>query len=95
MTSRSWFRRFAFRWCVALVLHEALLHALTDSTRVATLFSPGPHSPLASLALATAFVVLRVFVVVLWPAALISTLLWLRERWSDARRTADIAKVPA
>jgi hypothetical protein len=72
MSGRSFLGSFACRWCIALVLHELLLQALVRSSAVASLFSPGTHSPWASLALATIFVILRVFVVLLWPAALVS-----------------------
>ena len=72
MSRDAFMRSFAFRWCTALVLHELLLLALARSSAVAALFSPGTHSPAASLALAAGFVSLRVYVVLLWPAALAS-----------------------
>jgi hypothetical protein len=87
--SRAFLRSFAFRFCIAFALHEVLLQALTRSHAVATLFSPGTHTPLASLATATAFLILRVFVVLLWPAAVASAarLFWERSR-AGARRVA-------
>jgi hypothetical protein len=87
--SRAILRSFAFRWCVALALHELLLHGLTRSNHVASLFSPGTHTPIASLATAAGFLILRVFVVLLWPAALASSLrlVWVRApyRWPQLR----------
>ena len=73
---------FAFRWCIALLLHELLLTTPVLSNAVSTLFSPGAHTPWTSLAIAAGFLILRVFVVLLWPAAIVSgvRVFWQR-RW--------------
>ncbi len=68
----SLLRSFAFRWCIALILHESLLSTPVLANAVSTLFSPGPHTPWTSLGIAAAFLILRVFVVLLWPAAVVS-----------------------
>ena len=65
-------RSFACRWCIALVLHELLLRTPALSHAVSGLFSPGAHTPWAGLGIATAYLILRVFVVLLWPAAVVS-----------------------
>jgi hypothetical protein len=68
----SFLRSFAFRWCIALVLHELLLTTPVLASAVCSLFSPGSHTPWTSLGIAAGFLILRVFVILLWPAALVS-----------------------
>ena len=65
-------RSFACRYCIALLLHELLLTSRVLASAVSSLFSPGAHTPWASLGIAALFLILRVFVVLLWPAALVS-----------------------
>jgi hypothetical protein len=69
----SLLQSFACRWCIALVLHELLLTSRVLASAVSSLFSPGQHTPWASLGIAVGFLSLRVFVVLLWPAALVSS----------------------
>jgi hypothetical protein len=47
---------------------------------ISALFSPGTHLEGTTVAIAIAFLALRVGVVLLWPAALISLALWTRAR---------------
>ena len=68
----SFLRSFACCWCVALVLHELLLTTPILANAVSSLFSPGEHTPRTSLGIAAAFLLLRAFVILLWPAALVS-----------------------
>lgn len=72
MSRGTLFRTFACRWCVALLFHELLLRTPVLSDAATSLFSPGAHTPWISLAIAACFLVLRVYVVLLWPAALVS-----------------------
>lgn len=72
MSGRTFFRSFAWRWCIALLLHELVVRTPALSNAVAALFSPGAHTPWLSLMLATGFLVVRVYVVLLWPAAVAS-----------------------
>ncbi|HKP59752.1 MAG TPA: hypothetical protein VJV78_23675 [Polyangiales bacterium] len=72
MSSKLIFRIFACRWCIALLLQELLLRTPVLSNAVASLISPGAHTPWLSLAIAGGFLILRVYVLLLWPAALVS-----------------------
>ena len=81
MSGKRFLRSFACRWCIALCLHELLVQALVRSSAVASLFSPGTHTPWASLAIAAGFLILRVFVVLLWPAALASGVRLVSDRY--------------
>lgn len=68
----SFLRSFACCWCIALVLHELLLNTPWLANAVSSLFSPGSHTPWANLVIATSFLILRAFVVLLWPVAVAS-----------------------
>ncbi len=68
----SFLRSFACCWCMALVLHELLLTTPLLASAASSLFSPGAHTPRTSLGIAAGFLILRAFVVLLWPAAVVS-----------------------
>jgi hypothetical protein len=68
----SFLRSFACCWCIALVLHEFFLTTAVLANAVSSLFSPGAHTPRTSLGIAAGFLLLRAFVVLLWPAAVLS-----------------------
>lgn len=74
--------------CATLVpLHELALHAMSKLDVVSCLLAPGPHVPLGILALAVAFVVLRLSVVLFLPAVLL-LLFTHRALMSIARRSS-------
>lgn len=68
----SFLRSFACCWCIAFVLHEVLLTTPVLSDAVSSLFSPGAHTPRTSLGIAAGFLLLRAFVILLWPVAVLS-----------------------
>lgn len=74
----SLLQSFAGRWCIALLLHELLLATPVLASAVSSLFSAGPHMPWTSLGIAAGFLVLRAFVVLLWPAAVLSAVCLVR-----------------
>ena len=82
MTERypHWTRTFAFRWFLAFAIHGLVLHVLAGSGTISQVFSVGDHVSGVVIAAIGLFVVLRVYVMLLWPAALISSLAWLQHR---------------
>ena len=81
-----WARTFAFRWLITLALHTVALHVLAGSGIVSAMFSPGAHISRTTILVVGLFLVLRVYVMLLWPAALISLVAWLHAGGAARRR---------
>lgn len=79
---KHWAKTFAFSWLLACVTHFAMLRWLAGSGTISAVFSPGPHLSQETLAIIGAFVLLRLFVFLLAPAAAVSLMAWLIARCS-------------
>ena len=61
-------------WLCLLVAHAALMRAMAQGDAVSRILSPGPHLPLATLALAGVFVLVRVMTVFCLPGLILMRL---------------------
>lgn len=85
---RHWATTFAFVWLLTAALHTVVLYRFADSTELSTVFAGLTRLSPASFVILGSFVALRLFVMLLAPAALVSAGAWLL----DTRRTRALRK---
>ena len=61
-------------WLCLLAAHAVLMRAMADGDAVSRILSPGPHLPLATLALAGVFIFVRLMVVLCLPGLILMRL---------------------
>ena len=85
--------RAACGWLCLLAAHAALMRAMALGDAVSRILSPGPHLPLATLALAGVFIFVRIMTVLCLPGLILmrlgDTLLTHRTRKSCGRLGHD------
>lgn len=72
-----WAKTFAFSWALAYLGHAAVLHHFAGTTELSAVFAGLTRLSPESFAILGAFVTLRVFVMLLAPAAVVSAAAWL------------------
>jgi hypothetical protein len=79
----------------ALVAHFVMIRVFAEANVVSSLFACGEHVPPSTAALAVAFMVARLFTVMLLPGVILSAIgAWAVERWAESRNTEGTKLAP-